>query len=176
MTDTNPEELARAQALLAEIQGTSAPIPTAYQERVEEVGAAVHQAPNLLAVDNLIADARNKLGAGVYPDTTSGAEHPAIEASDPAMLNALAAERASLYREKKELENRIAAIDDIAKNILGEQNHDLKANGVTIVTYRPVTPPTRVLDQAHIKKLFPDTPDNAELWKDQPSRRIDWKG
>jgi len=173
MTEIDTDKLAEAQELLRRQQAAQQPtIPVTYQERVEEVANAVHHPPVLTSIDQLIEDARKKLGAGTHLD--SGAEHPAIEASDPAMLNALAAERASLYREKKELEQRIAAIDDIAKGILGEKDHDLKANGVTVVTYRPVT--SRVLNQAHIKKLFPDVPENRELWQDQTSRRIDWKG
>lgn len=172
MNNISPEKVEEARALLAEFAQSEAasPIPTAYQERVEQVGQAVHHAPVLTAIDELIADARAKLGAA---GPVSGSEHPAVEANDPAMINALAAERASLYREKKELESRIAAIDAIAKEIIGDAS-DLKANGVTVVTYRPVT--SRVLNQEHIKKLFPDTADNAELWKDQTARRIDWKG
>lgn len=168
MHNIDQNQLAEAKRILAQNQ----PIPTVYADRLEEVGAAVHHEPSLVAIDQLIQDARAKLGANPTADTDD-APHSSVEASDPAMLNALSAERAALYRQKKEIETRIAAIDDIAKALLGDID-DLKANGVTVVTYRPTQ--SRVLNQAHVKKLFPDTADNAELWTTQTTRRINWVG
>ena len=175
----DPAEVEKARAFFAQkaevdaiVAEANTPIPTAFAERVEEVAAGVHGAPDLTAIDNLIAAARANLGGAFYDSGPARkGEHPSVEVSDPSMLNALAAERSVLDRQIKMLTERKASIDDLAKDLIGE-DHDLKANGATVVTYRPST--SRVLDQEHIKKVFPDTAENAELWKDQSSRRINW--
>lgn len=172
----DPAEVERARQFFESQQAEAAaptpadpaPISTSYVERVEEVAAGVHGAPNLTAIDHLIEEAKSKLGAGII-DTS--VDHPWIEADDAAMLNALSAERGSLDRQIKMLTERKASIDDLAKGILGDA-HDLKANGATVVTYRPSV--SRTLNQEQVKKHFPDTAENAELWKDTETRRINW--
>ncbi len=172
----DPDALAQAQAFFAQQStaptGTAADEPPAigtYAERVEEVARDFTHEPNLTAIDALVADARAKLGIGISDSTV---EHPFVQVDAPEILNALSAERAALKRQAGMIDERVKQIDDIAKELLGDA-HDLKAAGVTVVSYRPST--SRVINQAVIKQNFPDVPGNEEFWTDSERRTINWK-
>lgn len=191
----DPAEVARARAILerqaaaeqadatyAELTGDIAErlaagegtaIPTDYHERLDEVAGALQGVPDLTSIDQLIADARARLtGAAPASNDDDGELAVKVEVSDAGVANALAAERAQLKRQVSMYEERLAEIDGIFVNIVGDADA-VTINGATVFTYKPST--SRVLDQVQVKKLFPDTPENAELWKDQTSRRKNWK-
>lgn len=188
----NDTDLARAKQILAEAEaeardnaaidiaiqnakaniltpGTNPPaVKPTFQERTEEVAAAVHVEPNLVGVDQLIAEARKRLGTMAASDDTP----TRVEVSDAAAANELLAQRDSLKRQASILEEAIEKIDNIFVDLIGD-NEELTVGGAVVFTYKNGT--SRVLNQAQIKKLFPDIPENAEFWKDQPSRKKNWK-
>lgn len=194
----DPAEVARARAILerqaaaeqadatyAELTGDIAErlaagegtaIPTDYHERLDEVADALQGVPNLTSIDHLIADARARLTGGTVvfgrDDDDDKAKVSKVEVSDAGVANALAAERAQLKRQVSMYEERLAEIDGIFVGIVGDADA-VTINGATVFTYKSTT--SRVLNQVQVKKLFPDTPENAELWKDQTSRRKNWK-
>lgn len=131
------------------------------------------EAKQPLDLDALIAEARLKMqvDAGTQLQST-------VEAPDPMLANELMARWSDLDRQGKE----IAAEQEKVKSFFTDLVESMEAqagfapgaiqqvsvHGAPVFSYKPVL--ARVLDQAAAKRLFPDTPENAELWKDQTTR------
>lgn len=124
-------------------------------------------------LDALIAEARTKMqvDATAKLDTT-------VEAPDPTLANELMARWSDLDRQAKE----IAAEQEKIKSFFTDLVESLESaagvepgtieqvavHGAPVFSYKTVT--SRVLDQAAVKKLWPDVPENEELWKTQTTR------
>lgn len=122
-------------------------------------------------VTDLIAQARSTM------QVPTSAEEKAIEATDPHTVNALLARAADLKAQKKAIEVEYDQITTFLKDVVtsaevlhgGEGSvEELRVNGATVFTYKRTT--ARVLNQEQVKKMFPDIPENAELWADQVRR------
>lgn len=127
-------------------------------------------------LDELIAAARSNLK---LPEAIPAGG--SLEAPDANLVNTLlaraddfkrTADAATAEREKikKFLNDLIVAAESTGN---GESIAELTVHGATVYTYKKVV--SRVLDQPHIKSLFPDITENAEMWKDQVSRRAEFK-
>jgi hypothetical protein len=141
------------------------------------------------AFQALLATAATELGTSNWATRDSSKnEGFVVEAASPLVANEIAAVRAhaaeqiKYWSAKKEQAEKVvkdAALAAAEANFPDEESAPkvitFKANGVTIATYN-LSADSRVLDQAAVKALFPDTPDNAQVWKTQPgSRRLLFK-
>lgn len=120
-------------------------------------------------LDALLDEARDRLQISNQNAVVSA---DIIEAPDAATVNQLLALADQYKREADTATANREAIKDTLKELVGE-HEGISVNGATVFTFKPVT--SRVLDQPHIKSLFPDLPENAEFWKDQNSRRAEFK-
>lgn len=165
-----PEEInailnGNAPAAFAEPQ----PAASEQQDFDEAIGT-------ILTLDERIAAARAKLlvPADAKPQ---GAK---LEAPDPELINTLLAEASEHERlvklhtgEREKIKAFLGDLIEQAEEQVGHSIDELTVHGATVFTYKTVT--SRVLDQSYLKQLFPDTPANMEAWKDQVSRRAEFK-
>lgn len=127
-----------------------------------------------LDLDALLAAAREQL-------SLTPAEVPAgkLEAPNAEVVNTLVAKADDLKRTAdaatKEREKIKAFLKELVTS--AEENpgdvQELTVHGATVFTYKGVV--SRVLNQQHIKSMFPDIPENAEFWMDSDSRRAEFK-
>lgn len=138
------------------------------------------------AFNTLLEKARTQLGIANWRDTTGQKDEGfVVEASAPAIANELSAviehadKQIKFWQAQKDAARDVikdaitaAAADRFPDEEAAPKNITFKANNVTVATFNR-TADARVLDSAQIKAMFPDTPDNAQLWKTQPgSRRL----
>lgn len=146
----------------------AAPIPTNFHERVAEVEAGIAGietvSPEFSALD-LVAQLGDALA--VPPHDEQGGVTVVASPEAKAIVNAALAAAADLKRRADALTKQRDAITDVLKKALGD-NEELSIDGAVVATYK--TSSARVLNQAHLKKVFPDTPENAEAWTDQERR------
>jgi hypothetical protein len=129
----------------------------------------------ILTLDERIAAARAKL---LIPADAATAEK--LEAPDAELINTLLAEASEHERiaklhtaEREKIKSFLGDLIEQAEAQVGHNIDELTVHGATVFTYKTVV--SRVLDQAYLKAMFPDTPANAEAWKDQTSRRKEFK-
>lgn len=140
-------------------------------ERAQQVLAALNAAtPKPLDVAALIAEARKSL-----PDTARK-DDGTVEVPDPELVNTLLARVSQIKAEMKQL----AAEEDEIKTFLKElvlaaedgreegSVEGLTVHGATVFTFKRTV--SRVLNQSQVKAMFPDIPENSELWADQVRR------
>ena len=127
-------------------------------------------------LDNLIAAARDKMNLTLI----AAAKDEKLEAPDAELVNTLLAQADEWERREKEAKAERAKITDFFRDLVvstedrtGKPISELTVHGATIFTYKISS--SRILNQAHIKSLFPDLPENAEMWIDSPSRRALYK-
>lgn len=125
----------------------------------------------VIDVTALVAEARAKM------QVPTAKTDKAVEVTDPHTVNALLARASELKEQKKAIELEYDQIVGLLKDIVtsaevlhgGEGSiEELTVNGATVFTYKQST--ARVLNSTQVKKLFPDIPENAELWSDQVRR------
>ncbi len=123
-------------------------------------------------LDALIAQARERLSLPIATAPAAGK----LEAPDADLVSALLARADDFKRVSdeaiKEREKITAFLADLivaAEESTGTPIEELTVHGATVFTYKTVT--SRVLNQTHLKSLFPDIPTNAEAWKDQTARK-----
>lgn len=157
------DEQARIDAILA------APAHPAVAFADPEAPSHAAPAPTL---DELIAAARQKL----LGQTSEQTVDKKIEAPDRNVFSQMLAEADEHQRlEKFHAAERAKISDFFADYIIASESatgklvDELTVDGATVFTYKTVT--SRVLDQPHIKSLFPDLPENAEMWTELSSRR-----
>lgn len=139
------------------------------QEYAEKNAAADPRPMTPFDLDALLSDARNKLGV-----VTATPEQPANEIipTDPAIVIDLVTRAAEFKRQADVATKERAKITDLLAELTGEGG-ELIVNGAPIFTVKTVV--SRVLDATYIKSVFPDLPENAEMWKDQAAVRRDYK-
>jgi hypothetical protein len=150
--NVNPDELARAQRLLAEAEGRPAPS---------------------LDLDALISAARDNLKLKPVK-----LDDKAIEAPDADLVNTLLAHADDYKRQIDALTKERSKITDLLAEIMEseEERLGLEAGGIEGLTVHGATVFTnkvsrsRVLNAAHIKSLFPDIAGNEECYTDQIRR------
>jgi hypothetical protein len=99
----------------------------------------------------LIDEAKAKL---VSKPKASKSNAKAIEASDPNTANALLAQRSELYDAKKKLEAELKEIDDIIKDMIGN-NDELLVHGAKVASIARWKETSLITDK--VKELFPLT-------------------
>ena len=99
----------------------------------------------------LIDEAKAKL---VSKPKASKSNAKAIEASDPNTANALLAQRSELYDAKKKLEAELKEIDDIIKDMIGN-NDELLIHGAKVASIARWKETSLITDK--VKELFPLT-------------------
>jgi hypothetical protein len=99
----------------------------------------------------LIDEAKAKL---VSKPKASKSNAKAIEASDPNTANALLAQRSELYDAKKKLEAELREIDDIIKDMIGN-NDELLVHGAKVASIARWKETSLITDK--VKELFPLT-------------------
>ena len=120
-------------------------------------------------LDQMIAEARSRLALAPKPAADTSNE---VSPTDPAMVNALLAQADEFKRAEAAAKRERAKITDLLAELTGP-NATLTVNGAPVFVVSTVT--SRVLDQAHIKSLFPDIPENAEMWTESTATRRDYK-
>jgi hypothetical protein len=130
--------------------------------------APAHAAP-ALDITELLAVARTKLG--VVKATPDQAVNEVVP-TDPALVLELVARANELKRTSDAAVKERGKITDLLAELTGEGG-ELIVNDAAIFTVKTVV--SRVLDATHIKSIFPDLPENAEMWKDQAAVRRDYK-
>lgn len=150
--NVNPDELARAQRLLAEAEGSPTPA---------------------LDLDALIAAARDNLKLKPVK-----LDDKAIEAPDANLVNTLLAHADEYKRQIDALTKERAKITDLLAEIIEAEEErlglepgaieELTVHGATVFTDK--VSHSRVLNSAHIKSLFPDIAGNEECYTDQVRR------
>ena len=130
----------------------------------------------VLDLDGLIAAARDKMNL----TPIAAAKNEKLEAPDAELVNTLLAQADEWDRREKEAKAERAKITDFFRDLVvstedatGKPISELTVHGATIFTYKPSI--SRILNQAHIKSLFPDLPENAEMWIESTSRRALYK-
>jgi len=99
----------------------------------------------------LIDEAKAKL---VSKPKASKSNAKAIEASDPSTANALLAQRSEIYDAKKKLEAELKEIDDIIKDMIGN-NDELLVHGAKVASIARWKETSLITDK--VKELFPLT-------------------
>lgn len=132
---------------------------------------AVLETPRPATLDERIAEARLRL-----LNQVAAPEAGKLEAPDKDVISTLLAEQSEWKRIIDEATKERAKITDFfADLIVANENgnegsiEELTVHGATVFTYKTVT--SRTLDTAHIKSLFPDIPENAEMWSEGVQRR-----
>lgn len=123
-------------------------------------------------IDALLAEARSKLK--LEPKIVD--DHKEVEAADANVVNALLARADVLKRAEDAAKKERAKITDTLAELAGTPNGvpiELKVHGATVFVVKNVT--SRVLNTEMIKSVFPDIPENSELWKSQTALRRDYK-
>jgi hypothetical protein len=133
-----------------------------------EASAPAHAAPTL-DITELLAVARTKLG--VVKATPEQAVNEIVP-TDPALVLELIARANELKRSSDAAVKERSKITDLLAELTGEGG-ELVVDGGAVFTVKTVV--SRVLDATHIKSIFPDLPENAEMWKDQPAVRRDYR-
>ena len=136
--------------------------------------------------NSLLEKARSALGISNWRDTTGQKDEGfVVEASDASVANELAAAREHAREQIKFWTAQKAAAEDVIKDAItavaeerfpdeenAPKNITFKANNVVVATFNR-SADSRGIDSAKVKALFPDTPDNSELWKTTAgSRRL----
>lgn len=132
----------------------------------ETAAASAETSVNL---DDLLAEARQKLGVLANPTKDDEVE---FEVADPNIVNALLA-KASEYKRisdvaTKEREKITALLASLTPNA-----GTLVVHGAPVFKVSQIT--SRIFKADHMKALFPDIPENAEFWEDRISTRRDYK-
>ena len=125
-----------------------------------------------LDLDALIAKARADNGVVAKVKDLS------VEAHDPELVNTLLAQASELKRVEDGAKKERAKITDflgdlveaaeIAQGVAPGSFAELTVHGAVVFTNTLST--SRVLNQTHIKSMFPDIKENAEVWSDQTKR------
>lgn len=116
-------------------------------------------------LDALITQARTTLSLEQTPASNTSNE---VTPTDPAIVNALLAQ-ADLFKRAEDAAKRDRAkITDLLAELVGEDGV-LVVNGAPVFTVSTVA--SRVLNQSHIKSLFPDIAENAEMWTETSTTR-----
>lgn len=137
----------------------------------EAAAAIVAEMQAQFNVNDLVEQARVKLGLGTVPRVTTDNAVRLI-GDEAVAVNELVARAAEL----KHIADAAAAERDIIGNLLADvlgDREELYVNGAPVFTYKETT--SRVLDQATIKSLHPDIPGNEQYWKTTASRRRVYK-
>lgn len=168
MNDLNPQIAAEAAALMQ-------PKPATPHAAVKQFADDVAAGPTTATfdLDAMIAAARESAGL-VDNKVTKGQ----LEAPDPSLVNAILAAAA----EQKRIADVATAEGEKAKEFLSDlilnaetqaglepgAISELTVNGAVVFTYAQST--SRILNQSHLKSVFPDIAGNEECWTDSTRR------
>ena len=144
-------------------------------QQIQEAEELLKQATKKASIDldTLIAEAREKMqvDAATKLDAT-------LETPDATLANELMARWSDLERQRKEIEAEQDKIKSFftdlvesaekAAGVAAGTIEQVTVHGAAVFSYKPQV--SRVLDQQQVKKMFPDIPENAELWKTQATR------
>lgn len=168
-----PQPVSAAQHVAA----TPPPVPADLAEAaalggddlVSRILRGMNPSTQQTAFDTLIANARKGLGVEGFSISTGDEEEGiVVDALDPIVANELLALISDGKAQMKQIDARVKEAETVLKEaIVASGGNTLKVSGVTVATYKQ-SADSRVLDAAQIKALFPDTPENKELWKTQP--------
>lgn len=132
---------------------------------------------DVASIEQQIADARAALAVFTpeLPKTVDEATALVVSGAQRPIVNALLARRLQLRTMIDKLTRAEESIKSTLSDMIEQAEKDsptpiteLVVDGAVVFTYAPVV--SRVLNQPAVKSLFPDTPENAEFWKDQESR------
>lgn len=179
---TDEAELARAKRVLASLTPSQRDqlIPTVTSA---EVTSIVKDAltPSTADLDDLLAKARENLHLGEIKGDLDDGE---FEAPDPHLINELVAKADELKRESDRATKERGKITNFLKEVTLAQRDSLPedqrpkvlaltVNRAPVFAVNHIV--SRVLDQDFIKAKHPDTPKNANYWKDSITDRGDYK-
>lgn len=120
-------------------------------------------------LDTMIAEARTRLGLVPKLATNTSNE---VSPTDPAIVSALLAQADGFKLAEATAKKERAKITDFLAELTGPDS-TLVVHGAAVFAVSTVT--SRVLNQTHIKSMFPDIAENTELWTDQVATRRDYK-
>lgn len=123
-----------------------------------------------LDVDALISQARAGLGIKpVEKPLTVEAAEPATVAALVAWADQLAEDEKRAKEQREQIKSLLKAMVEQAEDASGEPVEQLTVAGRKVFSYSRTE--SRVLDQAAVKRMFPDIPEHAELYKTTVTRR-----
>lgn len=155
--ETAGKNVVTSKVAFTEAEPAKAPTPAA------QVAAALPSSPKI-DLDALLEYAREKLSLS----SPAAVVDNEVEAIDANTVNALLAQASEYDRVAKAATKERAKITELLAEYTGV-GHELTVNKAVVFTVTEVV--TRSLNTDHIKSLFPDIPENAEMWKESVATR-----
>jgi len=179
------------QPLFSDAAPTTQPIDVTTQQRSTDLEAAkallaqhepVEQTPKQFAdaitappsdgldLDALIAAARAEAGLKPAEIAKDALEVPSADFANQLLARASELKRIidASTKERDTIGKFFAELIETAEAETGKEIGELTVHGAPVFTYKRSV--SRVLNQSHIKSLFPDIPENAEMYVDSERR------